>query len=119
MAESTAKKISPDPEIVSKWTRPPEAKASVDSFMQVLGSVQKIHTDWLQRMDELRQKEAEFGVKLLECKNPSQVVSVWNDWLVGRFGAIVSEQQILTKSWTDVLTEVSQVALSGAKSDKA
>ena len=64
-----------------------------------------MHRLWLERLQEIRQIEADFGTRLLNAKNPSEARTLCNEWMAKRLATVASEQQVFTAAWLDLISE--------------
>ena len=69
-----------------------------------------MHRLWLERLQEIRQIESDFGTRLLNAKNPSEARTLCNEWMAKRLATVASEQQVFAAAWLGLISEATMPA---------
>jgi hypothetical protein len=83
-----------------------------DERKRLFACVEKINRGWLDSMHEMRRAESELSVHLFSCSSRDDAMALCNQWLAKRRDIQESEQQLFEKSWTELMTLLSQPAKS-------
>ena len=78
-----------------------------------------MHRLWLERLQEIRQIESDFGARLLNAKNPSEARTLCNEWMARRLEIVAGEQQNFAAAWVGLISEVATSAASATDSDSS
>jgi hypothetical protein len=65
-----------------------------------------MNRNWLERLREIRQIEAEFGSRLLVAKTPSEAATICNEWMAKRLETVANEQKAFTTEWLDLFSDM-------------
>ena len=80
-----------------------------------------MHRTWLERLQEIRQIESDFGTRLLTAKSPSEAANVCGEWMTKHVETIAREQKTFAKAWlgliTDVMASASTVSAKASDGD--
>jgi hypothetical protein len=76
----------------------------------LFGRMQDMNRAWLQKLRELRQAEAEFAVRLLAAKTPSEAAIICHEWIAMRLENVTGEQQAFTTNWLEFIADTMKSA---------
>ena len=74
----------------------PETK---HSNAELFERMQDMNRSWIERLREIRQIETDFGNRLLNARNPTEVTMVCAEWMARRLETVTSEQQTFATAW--------------------
>ena len=72
--------------------------------------IEEVNRSWLDRMRELRTVEADFSAKLFASGSPQEAMAICNQWMAKRLEILGTEQQVLAKTWVEIIGLVSESA---------
>jgi hypothetical protein len=72
--------------------------------------MQDMNRVWLERLRDLREMEAEFGSRLLRAKNPTEAMTICNEWMAKRLEAVGNEHNAFTAAWLDLVSDTMRTA---------
>ena len=90
-------------------------KADATPNSVLLDKFQAINRTWLERLDEARQVESEFGAKLMKAKAPSEAVAICNAWMAKRVELLAQEQREFGTAWADIVSGTVQASFTTAE----
>jgi hypothetical protein len=89
----------------------PETK---HSNAELFERMQDMNRSWIERLREIRQIETDFGNRLLNARNPTEVTMVCAEWMARRFETVTSETADIRNrlAWFDL--QCRQVGTTGS-----
>jgi hypothetical protein len=70
--------------------------------------MREMHRSWLERLQEIRQIESDFGTRLLTAKGPSEATSVCSEWMTKRVETVAREQQAFAAAWLGLISDATK-----------
>jgi len=65
-----------------------------------------MHRAWIERTQEIRDLELDYGSKLMAAKSPAQAASLCNEWMARRMAIVAHEQEMFANSWLWLLADM-------------
>jgi hypothetical protein len=81
-----------------------------------------MHRGWLEKLQEIRQLESEYGTRLMSATGRSEAVLVCSEWMAKRMEIIAHEQKTFANAWlrlsVDVMASASTVSAKISERDE-
>ena len=84
-------------------TRRTEAKSFNGHLFE---QMRDMHREWLERLQEIRQLESDFGTRLMIANSPSGAASVCREWMARHVETIAHEQKTFANAWLRLIVDV-------------
>ena len=65
-----------------------------------------MHRAWIEKAQEIRDLEANYGSKLMAARSPSHAASLCNEWMARRMAIVAHEQEMFASSWLWLLADM-------------
>ena len=89
---------------------------------QLFDQMRDMHRGWLEKLQEIRQLESEYGTKLMSATGRSEAVQVCSEWMAKRMEIIAHEQKTFANAWLqlsiDVMASAPRVSGKTAERDE-
>jgi hypothetical protein len=72
--------------------------------------LQDMNRAWLVRLRNIRETDAEFGLRLLGAKIPAEAVTICNEWMAARLRTVGTEHRAFTTAWLDLVSDTMRSA---------
>jgi hypothetical protein len=95
-----------------------KSTAATSFKADVFERVRDMHRSWLERLQEMRQMESDFGSRLLTAKSPTEAASVCSEWMAKHAEAMASEQKTFATAWLGLILDVMTTASTLKTSDR-
>jgi len=89
----------------------PETK---HSNAELFERMQEMHRSWIERLREIRQIESDFGNRLLNARNPTEVTMVCAEWAARRLETVTRGQQTFATAWLGLISNAGKSARPAA-----
>jgi hypothetical protein len=68
--------------------------------------VRDMHRTWIERLQEIREIDSDFGMRLLAAKSRSEAANICGEWMAKHAETIAREQKTFANAWLRLVVEM-------------
>lgn len=81
-------------------------RAATSFNAHLFDQMRGMHRGWLEKLQEIRQLESEYGTRLMSATSRSEAVRACSEWMAKRMDIIAHEQKTFANAWLQLSIEV-------------